>query len=196
MAELVVPFLIAGTAVSAYSAIQQGRAAEAQAQAEQDILNYNAAQKVKEAEEIRAAATEEAAKFAKEGRRLRGKQRVALARAGVLTSVGTPALLLEETAQELEADRLAILKQGFLRGEFAESEAFGLRFQGKAAAARGRNIRRGSQLAAAGTLLTGLGTVGLASSELSGGTTTKSGRKLLPRERTSSRSGGLLSIRR
>lgn len=174
--ELLLYLLIAGTAVSTYGMIQQGRAAEAQAKSEQEILDYNAAQKVKEAEEIRAAAQEEARKFAKEGRRFRGTQRVAIARAGVLSTVGTPALLLEETAQELEADRLAILEQGFLRGEFAESEAFGLRFQGVSARARGVNIRRGSQLAAAGTLLTGIGTAGLASSRLSGGKLTKTGK--------------------
>jgi len=166
-----IPLLIGGIAVSAYGIIQQGRAAEAQGQAEQDILDYNAAQKIKEAEEIRAAAQKEARKFAKEGRRLKGAQRVAIARAGVLSTVGTPALLLEETAQELEADRLAILEQGFLRGEFAESEAFGLRFQGVAARARGKAVRRGSQLAAAGTLLTGMGTVGLAASKLKKGKT-------------------------
>jgi len=163
---LIVPLLIGGITVSAYGIIQQGRAADVQAQAEQDILNFNAAQKVKEAEEIRAAAQEEARKFAKEGRRFRGKQKVAVAWAGVLTTEGTPALLLEETAQELEADRLAILKQGFLRGEFVESEAFGMRFQGVAARARGKAARRGSQLAAAGTLLTGMGTVGLTAYKL------------------------------
>lgn len=162
----IIALLAAGTAVTTYGMIQQGRAAEAQGQTEQDILNYNAAQKIKEAEEIRAAAQEEARKFAKKGRRLRGAQRVAIARAGVLSTVGTPALLLEETAQELEADRFAILEQGFLRGEFVESEAFGLRFQGVAARARGKAAKRGSQLAAAGTLLTGVGTIGLAKSKL------------------------------
>ena len=162
----IIALLVAGTTVTTVGMIQQGRAAEAQAQAEQDILNYNAQQKIKEAEEIRKAAQEEAIKFRKEGRRLKGAQKVAIARAGVLSTIGTPALLLEETAQELEADRLAILEQGFLRGEFAESEAFGLRFQGVSARARGKAIRRGSQLAAAGTLLTGVGQVGMAGSRM------------------------------
>jgi hypothetical protein len=163
---LIIPLLFAGTAVGTIGAIQAGRAAKAQGQAEQDILNFNAQQKIKEAEEQRAAAAEEAAKFAKEGKRLRGTQRVAIARAGVLASEGTPALLLEETAQELEADRMAILKQGFLQAEFAESQAFGLRFQGKSAAARGKAAKRGSLLAAGGTLLTGLGSAGLAKKKL------------------------------
>lgn len=163
---LTIGLLIFGTGVSAYGMIQQGIAAEAQSQAEQDILNYNAQQKIKEAEEMRAAAAEEAVKFAKEGRRLKGKQKVAIARAGVLSSVGTPALLLEETAQELEADRLAILKQGYLQAEFAGSEAFGMRFRGEAAKARGKAAKRGAYLVAGGTLLTGLGTAGLAKYKL------------------------------
>lgn len=165
MADPITIALIVGTVAGTAGAIQQGRAASAQAKSEQDILNFNAAQKIKEAEEIRAAAQEEARKFGREAKAFRGKQRVAIARGGVL-AIGTPALLLEETAQELEADRLAILEQGFLRGEFAESEAFGARFAGVSARARGRNIKRGSRLAAGGTLLTGIGTVGLARQQL------------------------------
>lgn len=163
--KVIIGATVAGTTVGTVSAIQQGKAAEAQSKSEQDILNFNAQQKIKEAEEIRAAAAEEARKFGKQARRFRGTQKVAIARAGVLSTVGTPALLLEETAQELEADRLAILEQGFLRGEFAESEAFSQRFAGISARARGKNIRRGSQLAATGTLLTGIGQIGLASKE-------------------------------
>lgn len=150
-------FLIGGAVTSAVSAVQQGRAAESQAETEQEILEYNAKQKIKEAEDKRAAAREEARRFAREGRRLMGKQRAAISRAGVLATEGTPALLLEETAKELEADRLSILKQGFLSAEYTESEAFGMRFQGKAAKAKGKNIKRGSTLAAGGTLLTGFG---------------------------------------
>ncbi|MHC4639825.1 MAG: hypothetical protein ACYTBV_20380, partial [Planctomycetota bacterium] len=57
-------------------------------------------------------------------------------------------------------------KQGYLRGEFAESEAFAQRFAGASARARGKNIKRGSRLSAAGTLLTGMGQVGLAKYKL------------------------------
>ncbi len=165
---ILIPLLVAGTTTAVIGAVQQGRAAEAQGRAEQDILNFNAAQKIKEAEEHRTAAQEQAAKFAKRAKAFRGTQRVAIARGGVL-AVGTPALLLEETAQELEEDRLAILEQGFLRGEFAESEAFGARFAGVSAKARGRAIKRGAFLSGTGTLLTGIGKVGLAQSQLDEG---------------------------
>ena len=169
---LTIGLLIAGAVTGTVGAIQQGRAAEAQAKSEQDILNFNAAQKIKEAEEIREAAAEQARKFGKQAKAFKGKQRVAIARGGVLAT-GTPALLLEETAQELEADELAILEQGFLRGEFAESEAFAARFAGASARARGKNIKRGSRLTAAGTLLTGIGTAGLASSQIGSTSTGK-----------------------
>lgn len=167
MAEMVIiGLMVAGTAIEYQAIRQQGKAAAAQGQAEQDILDYNAQLKIKEAEDIREAARKEAEKFGVEARRLRGAQRVAIARAGVLSTVGTPALLLEETAQELETDRMAILEQGYIRAGYPESEAFGLRFQGISAKARGENIRRGAQLAATGTLLTGIGQVGLAKSQL------------------------------
>ncbi len=165
--SLIAVAIIAGASVGAYGAIQAGKAAEAQSKSEQDILNFNAQQKIKEAQEQREAAAAQAKKFKRRGEALKGEQRVAISRGGVLVE-GTPALLLEETAQELEADRLSILEQGFLRGEFAESEAFGLRFQGTSARARGKNLKRGSRLTAAGTLLTGVG-IGLAARKAAGG---------------------------
>ena len=163
--KVIVGTTIAGAVAGTIGVIQQGRAAEAQSKSEQDILNFNAAQKIKEAEEIRDAAQEKARKFGREAKAFRGTQRVAIARGGVLAT-GTPALLLEETAQELEADRLAILEQGFLRGEFAESQAFAARFAGTSARARGRNIRRGTLLTAGATALSGIGAAGLASHQL------------------------------
>ena len=158
--------IIAGVAVSTVGIVQQGKAAEAQGKSEADILAFNAAQKEKDAEAEREAARKAGIKFEREGERLLGTQRVQLARGGVLATEGTPALLLEETAQELEEERIEILKGGFARAEFRESEAFGLRFQGASARARGRNLKRGSQYAAGGTLLTGLGAAGFARSQL------------------------------
>lgn len=177
MADPITIALIAGAVTQTVSTIQQGRATEAQGEAEQDILNFNADQKIKEAAEIRDAAQAEADKFQRRAKAFKGTQRARIARGGVLVE-GTPALLLEETAQNLEADRLAILEQGFLRGEFAESQAFAQRFSGESAAKRGKNIRRGSLLTAGGTLLTGIGAAGLASSRLSGGKVSKKVKRL------------------
>ncbi len=147
--------LIAGAAISAGSAIQQGAAAAEQSRAEQKILEQNALLAERQAQAERDAAADVAQKFEKEGRRLTGAQRAAFARGGVLATEGTPLLVIEETLAELEEDRINILREGFLRGEFRESEAFGLRFRGEAARARGRSAQRGSVLSAGGSILTG-----------------------------------------
>ena len=92
---LAVPLLIAGAGVQAYGQYQQGQAAEAQGKAEQEILEYNAKLKEREAAAELERARAEAIAFGKEGEALLGTQQVSLAKGGVLTQAGTPALLLE-----------------------------------------------------------------------------------------------------
>ena len=157
LGTLAIIALGAGAGISAYGQYQQGQTAEAQGKAEQQIAEYNAKLKERQgkAEEERARA--DALRFEKEGEALLGTQQVGIAKGGVLSSVGTPALLLEETAKELEADRMAILKEGFLAGSFRESEAEGLRYEGRAAKARGKNLKTGYTYAAGGSILSGFG---------------------------------------
>ena len=151
--------IVVGGGVSAVGQIQAGAAADVASKNEQDLLNYNASLKDREAEQERARGVAEAKKFEKQAKRLRGSQNVQLARGGVLATEGTPSLLLEETALELEADRKTILEEGFLRGSFAQSQGIIQRQQGKSARARGSAAKKGSILAAGGTLLTGAGSV-------------------------------------
>ena len=166
-AVVAVSAIVVGGGLQAYGQYQAGKAAEAQGKAEQAIAEHNARLKEREAaaelERSRAAAE----RFEREGEALIGEQVVALAKGGVLTTVGTPALLLEETEQELEADRMQILKEGFLARSFRESEAEGLRFGGRAALARGRNIKTASRYRAAGSILTTIGTAAFAGKTLS-----------------------------
>ena len=152
-----VTIALVGVGMQAAGQIQAGQAAKAQGEAEQEILNQNAKLKEREAAAELARSREEARQFGKEGEALLGKQQVTLAKGGVLTAQGTPALLLEETAKELEADRMAILRDGFLNESFRLSEAENLRYQGRAAKAKGENLAKGSILSAGGTLLTGYG---------------------------------------
>ena len=149
--------MLIGVGLQAAGQIQAGQAAKAQGEAEQEILNQNAKLKEREAAAELARSREEARQFGKEGEALLGKQQVTLAKGGVLTAQGTPALLLEETAKELEADRMSILREGFLNESFRLSEAENLRYQGRAAKAKGENLAKGSILSAGGTLLTGYG---------------------------------------
>ncbi|KKK80378.1 hypothetical protein LCGC14_2824110, partial [marine sediment metagenome] len=145
--------IIAGTAITAYSQIQAGKQAERDAKAQQESLNQQAALKERQAKAELERSQEEARQFKKEGEALQGTQQVTIAKGGVLSTVGTPAFLLEETAQELEADRLAILREGFLAESFRLSEAENLRFQGRIAKSRGAAAKRGSRFAAAGSIL-------------------------------------------
>ena len=149
--------LVAGAGISAFGAVQQGKAAEAQAKSEQAILEYNARLKEREAKAERDRAIKEAQRFEKQGEAFRGKQKVSIAKGGVLSTEGSPLALIDETIEGLEEDKRSIISEGFLRESFRLSEAEGLRFQGRSALARGKNIKTGSQIGAAGTLLTGLG---------------------------------------
>lgn len=154
-------FTAASAGISAYATIQQGRAAEAEAETEQEIYNFNAQQKLEQAKEQRYYTEEEAEKFERRGKRFISTQRAGYARGGVLAE-GTPAFILEQTAQDLEADRMEILRQGFLESKYLVSEARGMVMQGQAARARGENIRRGSLLTAGAGLASGLADIGLA----------------------------------
>ncbi len=165
--------IIAGTAIGAYAKIEAGKQAERDAKAQQVLANRNALIAEQQAKAALERAKEEAKQFEKEGEALLGEQQVALAKGGVLTTIGTPAILIEETEKELEADKLAILKEGFLAESFGLSQAENLRFEGRIARARGKAAKSGSRLAAAGSILSGLGTAAAISpSRIGSGTRT------------------------
>jgi len=146
-----------GTGLQAYGQLQAGKAAQEQGKAEQRILDYNASLKEREATAARERAMEEARMFEERGRELQGTQKVTLAKGGVLSSEGTPALLMTEMARNLEADRNKIIKEGYLAESTLRSEAKGLRYEGMAAKVRGKNANTGYKYGAMVSLLTGFG---------------------------------------
>jgi hypothetical protein len=149
--------MIAGTGLTAYGMYQQGQAAAEEGRTAQQLYNYNAKLKEQQAAaEVRRARVQ-AEQFRQEGLALMGEQQVNLAKGGVLTSSGSPELLMEKTAENLEADRQRILNEGYLAQSYALSEAEGLRYQGRAAKAQGYNRRTGYRYGALGSLLTGFG---------------------------------------
>lgn len=154
--------VVAGAAVTAASQVQAGRAAKAQAETESDIAAYNARLKEAEAREEQRSAAEAAKQFAKEAEALTARQRVLFAKGGVAPSKGSALAVVVKTAQELEADRLAILREGMVSSAQRRAEANIFRLRGGAARARGRAAVRGSRLAAAGTILSAVGSAGLA----------------------------------
>jgi hypothetical protein len=165
-----IPLLIgAGTAVSAYGMYAQGQAADEQSKREQELANYNAEIKDREAKALLARSLEEAEQFGEQGRRLQAEQKVSYAKGGVLSSEGTPSMLLEETERNLEADRMKIINEGYLNQSFAQSQAMGMRYEGMSARARGRNAKTGAMIGATGSLLTGLGTASYMSKNMNSG---------------------------
>jgi len=184
--------LLAGTAISTFSVIEQGRAAsdaaktqgemalaqgraaEEQGDFQAKIAARNADQAIKEAEGKRQAASEAAIQIERQGRILKGRQTAGFAKSGVELR-GSPLSVLIETAQDTEADRLTVLREGAIAGASDEFRAGILTAQGRAAKARGRTsaafgragrlsarargsaAKRASVLSATGTGLSGLG---------------------------------------
>ncbi len=150
-----------GGGLQAYSQVQAGRAARAQGEAQAAIAERNAQLAERQAEAERQAAAAEAKAQTREGEELLAKQRVLFAKGGVIAR-GTPLSVLADTAITLEADRLTILREGAISAAQATGQAGVLRAQGEAAKAKGRAASRASKLAAAGTILSTVGDVGLA----------------------------------
>ena len=151
--------LVVGGGIKAVGAIQQGRAARQAGEAQEAIAERNALLAERQAEAEQQAAVEAAKQQEREGEALKGRQRAAIAKSGVLAR-GTPLSVLVETAVDLEADRLNILREGRISASQRRQQAGIFRAQGQAAKQRGRAIGRASTLASAGTILTTVGAVG------------------------------------
>ena len=133
--------LLAGTALSAVSAIQQGQAANAQSRLQAGILEQ-------QAERDRQVAESDEADFRKEQSRLLAKRRARLGASGVDPAAGSPLLVSEDIAGETELGALRIRAGGETTATRLEQEAGLERFTGRAARTAG--LFRGGAL-----LLTG-----------------------------------------
>ena len=154
--------LIVGGSLTAAGQIKQGRAARATGRTQEAIAQRNALLAKRQAEAEQQAAVEAARQQERAGEELKGRQRAAIAKGGVLAR-GTPLAVLVETAETLEAERLTILREGAISASQRRQQAGILRAQGIAAKAKGRAVGRATTLAAAGTILTTVGTAKLAS---------------------------------
>lgn len=129
-----------GLGLGIYGTLQTGRT-------EQQWYDYNAALDVQRAGEERVAAGYEAGLHRKAGRVLLEEQRAGYAAAGV-TERGTPSIVAEKTAEEIEIDALAIERSGAQRARYTMSQA-------KLSKMRGRAAKRTSYWQAGSTLLGG-----------------------------------------
>ena len=128
----------AGAALSAVSAIQQGQAAQSQA-------NFQAAILRQQAERERQQAASDAEDFRRNQSRILAARRAALGASGVEPASGSPLLVSEDFASEVEFQALRILSGGEVRATRAEQQAVLQRFAGRAARTSGF-IRGGSLL--------------------------------------------------
>lgn len=151
---------------------EAGKAAQAQAESQAALREYNAQLAEREAVEAQEAAAYEEQKFRKGGERLKARQRARYAKAGV-TFEGTPLDVMEQTASELEMDALMIRRGGQVGARRLTAEAQLQRFAGRSALLRGRAARRASQLGMLTTGLTGGAQLGYMGSQLGGKAKTK-----------------------
>jgi hypothetical protein len=131
MTGLETALMVAGTAISAVGAIQQG-------QAQQKAANYNAAL----AERNGVIARQQAAENAKRQERI-NRKKLATSR-NSLVSLD----VLEDNAKEAELERLSIIYEGELAAQTGSANAALLRTRGRSAAGAG-------YASAAGVLLEG-----------------------------------------
>lgn len=129
---------IGGLGLGIYGTLQQGRT-------EQQWYDYNAALDIQRAKEERVAAGYEAGLHRKAGRALLEEQRAGYI--GV-TERGTPSIVAEKTAEQIEIDALAIERAGVQRAGYARSQA-------RISKLRGRAAKRASYWQAGSTLLGG-----------------------------------------
>jgi hypothetical protein len=144
---IILAAIAASTAVTAYGQYQQG-------QAQERASNYQAAVQERNAQIAKQNAEYDAQRQSSRLRRAIGSQRAAVLASGIQME-GTALDLQQDTVQQGEMDRLAILYGGETAYQNAKSEAELSRMQGKAAAQAGTT-------AAFGTVLGGFGNVGMA----------------------------------
>jgi len=150
----VVPLLVASTAISAIGAIQQGKAAEAQAKAQSDANKYNARVKEIQAGVEREAAGRREEQQRRKARQVLGEQRAALSQAGI-GMMGSATDIAEQSAAAAELDALTIRYEGEMAAKGLLYDAEAEKFEGRANLAAGKNAKTASYLKAGSAILSG-----------------------------------------
>lgn len=137
---------LAGAGVSAYSSIQQGKSAQAQAE-------YNAKQAEIQAEDAQLRGGIEANRKRQEVRRVLAAQQTKLAANGVETSSGSALNLFGDTSREGELDAQTAYANAMREAYGYQSQATSYRFSGKTAMSNAYGQAAGSLLSGAGKAL-------------------------------------------
>lgn len=140
---VVTPMLIAGAGLSAFGQYQAGEEAAA-------TSKYNQQVKEREAQAAEQRAMVESRRQAQEASRKMSTLRAGLGASGAVTSEGTPLAILGEQARQSELENLMVGYEG-------QTQAAGLREEGKQIRRAGKAERRASRIGAGASLLTGFG---------------------------------------
>lgn len=139
--------LVAGMAMGAMSAMQQGKQQKA-------LMEHNAQIAANEAEYAKQVAAVESKKQLKRARLLAGKQQVEGTLTGGVTSEGSLLQVHVDDMRQMEHDRQMIIHKGNAQAVSKQAEAASQRWQGKIA-------QKNGQMDAIGTIFSGVGNYGL-----------------------------------
>lgn len=140
-AMLATDIALISAGMGAYGQYQTGKFQER-------MTEYNAQLAAQEAETIKEASEYEQRAARKEGRKLKDRQFVQFAKGGVVPTTGTPLLVRQETAEDIEKDiRMMQYGYGIRRGR-ALSES-------KLQKMKGKGMSRAARWTAGTSLLTG-----------------------------------------
>jgi hypothetical protein len=140
--------IIAGTGLAAYSSYQQGVDARDQARSQAAWAEYNSKVSRQQAEYERKAAQEQAEAHRRKAQILLSSMRAKTGRSGVAMS-GSPLLLYEDTANQLEKERANILEAGENRSRYYQNQSILDLSQAKAYRKQGRAAYRQGIIGAA-----------------------------------------------
>ena len=149
--------MAAGTAMSAISMYQQGKAAEAQARGQAALNAYNARVYNQTAKAIEAKTKFDQIRHQRYGRRVMGSLRARLGASGAVMTEGAPLAVQADQAYELALENALIGYEGMVKAGQARSAAGVEQFKGGYAMARAKAARAAGILGAGTTLLSDFG---------------------------------------
>lgn len=150
--------LAAATGMQAFGQFRAGQAAEVEAEAQQNIAQYNAQIQEREAKAIEQRTALAQRRQAEAAARQQSALEAGLGAAGAVTTAGAPLMLQAKQASESELEGLDIGYTGRERAVAARTQAKLDIMGGKLARQRGRAIARGRYIGAGTTLLSGFAT--------------------------------------
>lgn len=149
--------LIISAAVAAAGSIQQGVAANREAEDQQKMADYNASVEQQKAKQIEAVGVFDSKQQAEEADRLASTQSAALGASGAVTTEGSPLLIKAKQAAQSDLENLLIGYNARVGANAANNQANLDIMQGKLVRKKGENEQTGSYFSAGSSLLKGFG---------------------------------------